>query len=75
MAAKKIDVLSLEAAVERARAEGLPVSLHALRGWIKAGRLPVRYVGRKALLYWPNLRDFLACAHGSDNSPTDGRLQ
>ena len=60
------DVLTISAAIERARTEGLPVTEYSLRAWIKSGALPVRRIGRKALIYWPNLRSFLACDEGGD---------
>lgn len=60
------DVMTISGAIERARAEGLPVTGYALRKWIKTGALPVRRIGRKALIYWPNLRAFLACVDGGD---------
>ncbi len=60
------DVLTIPAALERARTEGLPVTEYSLRSWIKSGVLPVRRIGRKALIYWPNLRSFLACDEGGD---------
>lgn len=44
----------------RARAEGLPlVTETALRGWIKAGLLPVIPVGNRQLICWEALLEFL----------------
>lgn len=63
------DVLTIPAAIDRARAEGLPVTEYALRAWVKSGALPVRRIGRKSLIYWPNLRSFLACEQGGDIQP------
>ncbi len=60
------DVLTIPAALKRARTEGLPVTEYSLRAWIKSGELPVRRIGRKSLIYWPNLRAFLACDEGGD---------
>ena len=60
------DILTIPAAIERARAEGLPVTEYALRTWIKSGALPVRRIGRKSLIHWPKLRAFLACDEGGD---------
>ena len=60
------DVLTIPATLERAKAEGLPVTEYALRAWVKSGALPVRRIGRKALIYFPNLRSFLACDGGGD---------
>lgn len=53
------DVLTIRAAVTRAKEEGLPVSEYTLRGWIKAGRVPVVYAGTRALIYYPNIVNYL----------------
>ena len=63
------DVLTIPAAIKRAHAEGLPVTEYSLRAWVKSGALPVRRIGRKSLIYWPNLRSFLACDGGGDIPP------
>ena len=60
------NVLTIPAAIERARAEGLPVTEYSLRAWVKSGALPVRRIGRKSLIFWPNLLSFLTCEHGGD---------
>ena len=41
------DVLTVRATVQRAKAEGLPVSEYTLRLWIKQGKIPVRNAGAK----------------------------
>lgn len=64
------DVLTIREAVQRARAEGLPVSEYALRRWVKTGAIPTRQAGTKTLLYWPRLAAFLTCEDGCDNAPT-----
>ena len=64
------DVLTVREAVRRAGKEGLPVTEYSLRRWIKTGALPVRSVGNKALLFYPNLVRFLQCEDGADNAPT-----
>lgn len=53
------DVLTIRAAVTRAKEEGLPVSEYTLRAWIKAGRVPVVYAGTRALVYFPNIVTYL----------------
>lgn len=53
------DVLTIRAAVSRAKEDGLPVSEYTLRGWIKAGRVPVVYAGTRALVYYPNIVKYL----------------
>ena len=63
------DVLTIRAAVTRAKDEGLPVSEYTLRGWIKAGLIPIRHAGSKQLLYYPNLVRYLRCEDGGDPTP------
>lgn len=63
------DMLTIRQAVSRCKTEGLPVSEYTLRSWIKTGAVPTRIVGKKALLFYPNLVRFLQCADGADNTP------
>ncbi len=61
------NVLTIRNAVQRAKADGLPVSEYTLRQWVKTGVVPARKVGKKALLFYPNLVKYLQC--GGDNTP------
>lgn len=61
------DVVTVREAVQRSKAEGLPVTEYALRGWVKSGAIPCRKVGNKALLFFPNVVAFLKCETGVDN--------
>ena len=63
------DVVTIREAVQRAKRDGLPVSEHALRQWVKTGAIPARKVGQKALLFYPNLVRYLQCEDGADNKP------
>lgn len=63
------DVVSIREAVQRAKADGLPVSEYTLRQWVKTGAVPVRKAGSKMLLYYPRLVEFLTCADGGDIRP------
>ena len=63
------DVLTIREAVQRAKAEGLPVSEYSLRYWIRSGAIPTRKVGQKALIYYPWVVRFIQCADGCDNQP------
>ena len=63
------NVVTIRGAVARAKADGLPVSEYTLRGWIKAGFIPVRHAGSKQLLYYPNLVRYLRCEDGGDPTP------
>lgn len=62
-------VLTIREAVERAKSEGFPISEYSLRRWLKVGAIPARKTGRRILLYYPNLIDFLKCQSGCDNPP------
>lgn len=61
------DVLTIREAVQRAKADGLPISEYGLRSWIRAGAIPTRKVGQKALIFYPNLVRFIQCSDGADN--------
>ena len=63
------NVVTIREAVKRAKLDGLPVSEHALRMWIRAGVIPVRKAGTKILLFYPNLVRYLQCEDGADNKP------
>lgn len=63
------DVLTIREAVQRAKADGLPVSEYTLRQWVRTGAIPARKVGQKALLFYPNLVRYLQCEDGCDNVP------
>ena len=62
-------VVTIREAVQRLKADGLPVSEYTLRQWIKSGAIPVRKVGQKVLLFYPNLIKYLQCEDGKDNQP------
>lgn len=55
--------------VRRARAEGIPVTEYYVRMLIRQGKIPVRYVGPKALFSYSALIRYLACEEGQDNAP------
>lgn len=61
------DVLTIREAVQRSREEEMPVSEYTLRRIIKSGEIPVRRVGQKVLLYYPNLVRYLTCEDSCDN--------
>lgn len=64
------NVVTIREAVQRAKAEGIPVSEYTLRQWVRTGALPVRKIGQKALLYYPNLVKYLQCENSTDIKPT-----
>ena len=63
------NVLTIREAVQRAKADGLPISEYTLRQWVRTGAIPTRKVGQKALLFYPNLVRYLQCEDGGDNIP------
>lgn len=63
------EVLTIRESVQRAQSEGLPVSEYSLRRWIKAGELPVRMIGKKALIFYPSLVSFITCEDGTGDNP------
>lgn len=62
-------ILTIRQAVSRLNADGLPLTEYSLRMLVKRGSIPVRYVGQKALLYYPNILRYIECTDGSDNVP------
>lgn len=62
------NVVTIREAVQRSKAEGMPVSEYTLRRIIRCGGVPVRRVGQKVLLYYPNLVRYLTCDDGCDNA-------
>lgn len=63
------NVVTIREAVQRAKADGLPISEYTLRHWVRTGAIPTRKVGQKALLFYPNLVRYLQCEDGADNEP------
>lgn len=62
------DVLTIRQTVARAKVEGLPITEYSLRHWVKTGAVPVRRIGNRSLLFYPNVLDFVRCANSSDNT-------
>lgn len=63
------NVLTIREAVQRAKADGMPVSEYTLRHWVRIEAIPTRKVGQKVLLFYPNLVKYLQCEDGCDNTP------
>ncbi len=53
------EILSIAKTAERCKDEGIPLSEKALRRFVKSGDLPSIQTGKKALLYFPNVRRFI----------------
>ena len=63
------NVLTIREAVQRSKAEGMPISEYTLRQWVRSGAIPVRRIGQKSLLFYPNLVKYLQCEDSKDNQP------
>ena len=64
------DVVTVREAVQRAKADGLPITEYTLRHWLNSGAIPTRRIGQKVLLFYPNLVKHLKCEDGADNTPS-----
>lgn len=63
------NMVTIRQAVSRLKADGLPLTEYSLRMLVKQGAVPVRFIGQKALLYYPNIISYLRCDGGGDNIP------
>ena len=61
------NMVTIRKALPRLSADGMPMSEYSLRLLIKRGAIPVRYVGKKALIFYPNIVSYLQCIDGGDN--------
>lgn len=53
--------------VKWAEDDGIPLSEYGLRLLIRQGKIPVRRIGAKQLIYYRNVVDYLSCIDGCDN--------
>lgn len=56
---KRADIATIGNTVARCREEGIPVGEKTLRRWVDEGKLPAVRTGRKILVSWQNLMDYL----------------
>lgn len=63
------NMLTIRQSVVRLKEDEMPLSEYSLRLLVKRGSIPVRFVGQKALVYYPNIVSFLQCNGGGDNPP------
>ena len=61
------NMVTIRQAVSRLKTDGLPLTEYSLRMLVKRGAVPVRFIGQKALLYYPNIISYLRCEDGGDN--------
>lgn len=62
-------VATIPRTAQRCEAEGLGLSARQLRALCKSGRLKHTMMGRKALIYWPNLLQMLESGGGGAGRP------
>ena len=60
---------SIHDTAQRAKAEGLGVSENALRVWVADGTLAFVPMGKKRMIYWPTLMQFLMQGQKVDKTP------
>lgn len=63
------NVVTICEAIQQAKDDGLPISEYTLRQWVRTGAIPTRRIGKKSLLFYPNLVKYLQCEDGADNTP------
>ena len=56
------DIMSVRETVKRAKSDNLPISEYALRRLLLEDKIPCCRVGKKALLYYPNVVNYLKTA-------------
>ena len=60
------DLLTPRQTVVRLKADGLPVSEYALRSWLRTKQIPAARIGKRALLYYPNVLQFIRQQSGGE---------
>ena len=68
------DILTIRETVQRAKEEGMPISEYTLRQWVRSGAVPVRKVGKKVLIFYPNLLRYLQCEE-TNSATVAGRME
>lgn len=53
------DMLTIAKTAERCKADGIPLSEKSLRRFVKDASLPSTHTGKKALIYFPNVLEFV----------------
>ena len=53
--------------VKWAETDGILLTEYGLRLLIRQGKIPVRRIGAKQLIYYKNVVDYLSCVDGCDN--------
>lgn len=63
------DVATVARTYERLKADNIPVSMNALRCWVKQEKFPATFIGRKVLLYYPNVVEFIKTGESKSVTP------
>ncbi len=58
-------ILTIRECICRLKEDGISISEYALRQWIADGRIPVRKIGNRSLVYYPILLEYIR--HGKDS--------
>lgn len=69
----KNDLASIRDTATRCKQEGLPLTECSLRRLAKQGDISACYIGKKALLYWPNIVSFIQ--NGNNRTAKDTPMQ
>jgi hypothetical protein len=70
----KTDILSIAKTAERCKDEGIPLAEKALRRFVKLGDIPSIQTGKKALIYFPNVRHFVETGNNA-KAPEQGQIR
>lgn len=62
-------IFTIQETVKRSKQLGMPITEYTLRRALHTGAIPCRVVGRKYLIAWPNVENWLMCTNGADNTP------
>lgn len=65
------DLLSIHETAQRCRHEGIPLAESAIRRFVKDGSLPAVQTGRRALVYWPNVIEFVKNGNNQQTQPIE----
>lgn len=69
------DILSIHQTAERCKAEGIPLPEKAIRRFVRDGSLPAIQTGKKALIYFPNVVEFIKQGTSAEPVPESGIIR
>lgn len=62
-------LVTIREAVWYSKEDRIPVTEYTLRSWVKAGIIPTRQIGKKHLLYYPTLVQYIRCGNDPIGAP------